>query len=103
MATSLLNLKTPAEVALQLAARLRQLRLERNLTRASLAARAGVTVSSLKRFESTGKASLDLVLRLALSLDRLDELNDLFLPPRARSLDELEERARWAHRKRGRR
>lgn len=103
MEGSLLSLKTPSDVAKDLAARLRELRLAQDWTRASLASRAGVTAASLKRFETTGEASLALVLKVALALDRLDELDALFQPPRARSLAELEEQARRPRRQRGRR
>lgn len=100
---SLLTLKSPADVATDLATRLRELRLLRNWTRATFAARAGVTAASLKRFENTGKASLDLVLRVALALDRLDELDGLFQPPSARSIAALEALTSRPRRKRGRR
>ncbi len=88
---------------MELAVRVRRLRLDRNWTRATLAERAGVTLASLRRFETTGKASLELVLKVAHALDRLHELSSLFHPPRARSLAELEQRSAAPERKRGRR
>lgn len=103
MGPPLLSLKTPSELASELADRIRALRLARNWTRATLAARAGVTTASLKRFESTGKASLELVLEVALALGRLDELDGLFEPPGPESMAELEEQSRRPGRKRGRR
>ncbi|MDY0000240.1 MAG: helix-turn-helix domain-containing protein [Polyangia bacterium] len=103
MDSSLLALKTPAELAVELGDRLRTLRLGRNWTRRTLASRAGVTEASLKRFERTGKASLELLLEVALALDRLDELDGLFHPVQARSMAELEEQASLHARKRGRR
>ena len=102
MDPSLLQLKTPPELASELSERVKVLRLGRNWTRATLAARAGVTLASLKRFESTGKASLELVLKVALALDRLDELDGLFNPPGPRTMAELEEQTRLGARKRGR-
>lgn len=83
--------------------RLRSLRLHRNWTRETLAARAGVTPASLKRFETTGKASLELVLRVAHALGRLDELAPLWQPPAARTLEDLERLVTQPVRKRGRR
>lgn len=71
-----------------------------------MADRAGITVASLRRFETTGKASLELVLKVAHSLDRLHELDGLFRPARARSLAELERQSTEStqpERKRGRR
>jgi len=75
--------------------------LLRNWTRKTLASRAGVTPSSLKRFETTGKASLSLVLLVAHALDRLEDFETIFHPPRAGSLAELE-KTQLPARKRGR-
>lgn len=85
-----------------MAGRLRALRLSRGWTRNTLAARAGIAPASLKRFENTGKASLDLLLKAAHALSRLDEFGGLLRPPAARSLAELEERAAKPPRRRGR-
>lgn len=82
----------PEELALTLGAKTKALRLSARWKRATLAERAGVSESSLKRFEQTGQAALDLVLRVALSLGRLAEFEALLEPPPARSIDELERR-----------
>ena len=100
---SLLTVRTPRELSAELAERARRLRLDRNWTRATLAERAGVTVASLRRFETTGMASFDLVLKVAHALDRLHELDSLFRPARAQSLAELEAQSTRPPRKRGRR
>jgi transcriptional regulator with XRE-family HTH domain len=84
-------LVTPREVATTLAARLRALRLERRWKRETLAARAGVSAASLKRFENTGEVSLANLLKLATALDRLDDFDILRSPP-ATSIEELERR-----------
>lgn len=85
-----------------MANRLRALRLSKGWTRATLAARSGISPASLKRFENTGKASLDLLLKAAHALSRLDEFNKLLPPPAARTMAELEERAAKPPRRRGR-
>ncbi len=92
----------PIETGQFLAERLRALRLLKGWTRDTLAKRAGVSAPSLKRFENAGKASLDLVLKTAHALARLDEFEKLFEPPAALSLAELEQRAAKPARKRGR-
>lgn len=92
----------PAETGKVLAKRLRALRLLKGWTRETLAKRSGVSTASLKRFENAGKASLDLLLKAAHALARLDEFDTLLRPPAARSLAELEERAARPPRKRGR-
>ena len=98
-----LTLRSPPEMARALAGRVRALRLTRNWSRATLARRAGVSASSLKRFENTGKASLDLVLEVAHALGRLEEFDELLEPPEAQSLEELERRGAGPVRRRGRR
>jgi len=92
----------PTEMGQVLADRVRALRLGKDWARQTLATRAGVSTSSLKRFETTGKGSLDLVLKVAHALARLDEFGKLLQPPPARSIDELERRATRPSRRRGR-
>jgi transcriptional regulator with XRE-family HTH domain len=94
---------TPHDTGRLLGERVRALRLVENWTRDTLAARAGVSPSSLRRFETTGKASLDLVLRVAHALGRLDDFHALLKMPPARSLAELERQVAQPKRKRGRR
>lgn len=103
MEPALLNLITPQEMGFVLAQRLRELRLRKHWTRATLAARAGVSLASLKRFETGGQASLALVLRIAQALDRLADFEQILTPPPAVSLAELEKRAAMPLPKRGRR
>ncbi len=98
----MLSMLTPAEMGKSLADRARMLRLGANWTRQTLAQRAGVTLASLRRFEETGKASLELVLRVAHALGRLDEFSKLLHPPAARSIEDLERLSQAPVRKRGR-
>lgn len=73
-----LSLKTPWEVSMEIAGRLKAKRLARNLTQQGLAARAGMSIGSLKRFEKTGQISFASLLNIALVLDCLDECYSLF-------------------------
>ena len=102
MIATTLSLIGPAELAKSLADRAKALRLLKGWTRNTLARRAGVTAASLKRFESTGKASLELVLKVAHALARLEEFSRLLQPPSARTIEELEQRAARPVPKRGR-
>ena len=97
-----LTLTGPADMARALAERAKALRLMRGWKQITLAERAGVTTASYRRFETSGKASLELVLKVANALARLEEFDQLFQPPPARSIDELEQRAAKPARKRGR-
>ena len=102
MLTSIPALLTPPETEQLLAERFKTLRLQAGYKRTTLAARAGVSLASLKRFETTGQVSLKNLLRLAHALGRLPEFADLFAPPEARSLAELREMNRQKTPKRGR-
>ena len=45
-----------------------------------MAERSGVSLGSLKRFENTGKISMDSLLKLMHLLGRLNEFDNLLLP-----------------------
>ncbi len=70
-------LRTVQEVQAGIAARFKARRLAMNLTQSELAARSGVTFSSLKRFEREGLIALDSLLNLALVLNCLDDFDKL--------------------------
>ena len=91
----------PEECALRLAERIKTLRLDAGFKRETLALRAGVTEASLKRFERTGQASLELVLRTAFALGRLADFDHALEPVAAKSMEELEKRLAGTTRKRG--
>ena len=97
-----LTLIAPTEMAKALAERVKTLRLLKGWTQNTLAARGGVTPASYRRFETSGKASLELVLKVAHALARLEEFDQLLQPPPARSIEELEQRTAKPTRKRGR-
>lgn len=89
-----LPLYDPEEVRALLASRVRQLRLLSGWKQSTLAERAGVSLPTLRRFERTGKTGLDTFLRICHALARLDEVASLLSPPPARSLKDLDRRAR---------
>lgn len=86
-------LKTPQQVALHLGQEARAKRLAFNLSQQSLAERSGVSLSVLKKFEHSGKISLESLLKLALVLDCLEKFHDIFKTEihahKLRSLDDL--------------
>ena len=71
------SLKTPQEVQAELVIRFKARRLAMNLTQEGLAARAGVSWGSLKRFERTGFIALVSLLRIAHVLDCLRDFERL--------------------------
>ena len=96
-------IQTPDETARELAGRVKGLRLMQGFKRETLAHRAGVTSASLKRFETTGKGSLELLLKVVFAMGRLDEFADLLQPPPVRSMADMERQSKRALPKRGRR
>ena len=86
-------LSTVQEVETGIAGRFKARRLAMNLTQRELAARSGVTWSSLKRFEREGLIALDSLLHLALVLGCLDDFDKLAVEsqptPATQSLDAL--------------
>ncbi|MBI9113377.1 helix-turn-helix domain-containing protein [Maridesulfovibrio ferrireducens] len=71
---SLFDEKLPSEALVALARNIRELRLNRQWTQDTLSERSGVPLSTLRKFERTGKISLESFLKVAFSLDVLDEL-----------------------------
>ncbi|MBL7965570.1 MAG: helix-turn-helix transcriptional regulator [Prolixibacteraceae bacterium] len=71
---------TPQEVSKSLAERHRNLRKQLKMSQEEMAERSGVSLGTLKRFENTGKISLDSLLKLMHLLGRLNELDKLLLP-----------------------
>jgi len=87
------SLRTPQEVRRGIADRFKARRLAMNLTQREMAARSGVTWSSLKRFEREGLIALNSLLNLAMVLDCLDDFDNLAAEsrqiPSGQSLDAL--------------
>lgn len=93
---------SPNSKAKALAERARQRRLELNLTQEGLSAKAGITLAACRRFEQTGKISLDGLLQIAYALDALNDFDQVFATPRYTTLDEALNASKMT-RKRGKR
>jgi DNA-binding XRE family transcriptional regulator len=79
----------PTMIIKKIAERVKQNRLEMNLTQRALASRAGVSFASLRRFESTGEISIKSLVMLAVAMDATEEFSTLFSKPKYQSLDQL--------------
>ncbi|GHU10920.1 transcriptional regulator [Alphaproteobacteria bacterium] len=71
-------LKTEDEILKDIAARSREVRLTKNLSQLGLANRAGVSLGSLKRFESTGEISLKSLVKIMFVLECVHQSECLF-------------------------
>lgn len=70
----MISLLTPARAQLKLAENLRERRLDMGLTQAGLAARSGVALATLRKFERTGAASIATMLKLLAVVGGLEEV-----------------------------
>ena len=81
-------LKTSRDVRVALAERVRAERLRQNITQEKLAEGAGISLSTLRRFESTGDITLKDLTEIAFVLRRLDGFESLFSIPPVQTLFE---------------
>ena len=66
------------EINNDIAQKIVRLRKRKKITQKQLAARSGVSLGSLKRFEQSGEISLQSLTKIAIALDVENELEDLF-------------------------
>jgi transcriptional regulator with XRE-family HTH domain len=92
----------PLEKILQtLGERVRVLRLAQNVSQAELASRCGVSLSSIRRFEASGQATLELMVKVAHALHAAQGLEEL-LVSKPQTIAELEQRSLAQSRQRAR-
>ncbi len=72
------NLISPLDIRVSIADRFKRIRLDQNVSQEQLAERSGVSLGSLRRFESKGEISLKSLVRLAISLNRAKDFDLLF-------------------------
>lgn len=81
--------KTWNEINIQIAQRMIQIRKRRKISQKELAARSGVSLGSLKRFEQSGEISLQSFTKLAIALEVEKELESLFSEVPFSSIEEV--------------
>ena len=77
------------EIMLKMASNVENRRKQYRLTQRQLAQQAGVTYSSYRRFEQTGRISLDSFVKIARILDCEKELLELFTKRHYNSIQEV--------------
>jgi transcriptional regulator with XRE-family HTH domain len=83
-----LSFSKPDEIVKLLCERLRKERLSRQMTQADVAARAGIGVNTVSNLEAGRSVAFESVIRVAVVLGRLNELEALF-KPRLDSVDDM--------------
>ena len=93
--------KTPDAIMRGIAERVKERRLEKNLTQRAFAKRAGVGYDAYRRFENSGEITLQKLLLCAIILDTTDEFSKLFSTKSYKSIDELLEKKATKRKQRG--
>ena len=83
-----LTFTKPSEIVELLCQRLRKERLAQQMSQADVAARAGVSVNTLSNLENGQNISFETLVRIAMVLGRVKELEALF-QPKVDSLDDV--------------
>jgi transcriptional regulator with XRE-family HTH domain len=83
------NLSSASDITATLSVRLKKQRLFQNLKQQDLAEMAGVSVGTIKNFESTGNVSLESFVRIVMALNLQSELAHLF-ELKMSSIEEME-------------
>lgn len=84
-----LNQKTPLEIGILIARRIRSIRKRQKLSQERLSEKSGVSLGSLKRFERSGEISLLSLTKIAIALNCEDELINLFAEQPFLSIQEV--------------
>lgn len=81
MIPGLENLKPPKVIRLEMAERMKKVRLAQNMTQKELAEKAGIPLPTLRRFEATGEVSLKALVNFARALRKAEDLAQVFYEP----------------------
>lgn len=84
-----LNPPSLTDVAWSTAARVKERRLELNLTQEGLARRADIKLPTYRKFERTGEISFNGLLKIAFALNMLDDFDNLFSRRQYSSIEEV--------------
>ena len=89
MNNQFLNQKTPNEIAKSLANKIKENRKKLKISQEALAQKSGVSLGSIKRFETKYEISLQSFIKIAIALDLDNDLENLFTQKTYASIDEV--------------
>ena len=81
--------ETAEEIDLELAKRARNIRKRRGMSQEELSKKCAVSYGSIKRFETTGMISLLSLTKIAMELDCVDDLKEMFTKAVYRNIQEV--------------
>ena len=85
----LFNPKTPNDIAKELVEKIKQHRKKLKISQTQLAAKSGVSLGSIKRFESKYEISLNSFIKILIALNLERVLENLFTQRSYNSIDEV--------------
>ena len=85
----LFNSKTPNDIAKELIEKIKQHRKKLKISQAQLASKSGVSLGSIKRFESKYEISLNSFIKILIALNLEQDLENLFTQRSYNSIDEV--------------
>ena len=83
------NPKTPNDIAHELVEKIKQHRKKLKISQAQLATKSGVSLGSIKRFESKYEISLNSFIKILIALNLERDLENLFTQKSYNSIDEV--------------
>ena len=89
MNNQFLNQKTPNEIAKSLVDKIKERRKKLKISQEGLAQKSGVSLGSIKRFETKYEISLQSFIKIAIALDLDSDLDNLFITKTYTSIDEV--------------
>ena len=84
-----LNQKTPNEIARSLVSQIKKVRKKMKISQEVLAQKSGVSLGSIKRFETKYEISLQSFIKIVIALNLENNLEDLFMTKIYTSIEEV--------------
>ena len=89
MNSSFFNQKTPNEIAKSFADKIKEHRKKLKISQEALAQKSGVSLGSIKRFETKYEISLQSFIKIAIALDLDNDFENLFTQKTYNSINEV--------------
>ncbi len=89
MGNFIFNPKTPNDIAKELVGKIKQHRKKLKISQAQLATKSGVSLGSIKRFESKYEISLNSFIKILIALNLEQDLENLFTQKYYNSIEEV--------------
>jgi len=99
---NILDDNAPFFIAEKISQNMKRRRLDLNYTQEILSEKSGVSLGSLKRFETSSEISLKSLLQLAIALKATETFHELFVVEKQERIDDILKQNRIVQRKRAR-